>query len=108
LPREIHFLNAYAVSEQAAAHWYAPQAGWVVPLTEDLLQASISAKAQRLTDYRLKAPEIWLVLAVAGGAPSQGFDFRPQIDGRAIASPFDRTFFLSMIDGNVQEIGRAS
>ena len=33
LPLDINFVNAVAVSSEASAHWYAPQAGWIVPLT---------------------------------------------------------------------------
>lgn len=108
LPLEINFLNAVAVPNQEAAHWYAPQAGWVVALTEERLQASIDAKTCKLRAYQRTTPETWLVLVVAGGAPSQLFDIRHCIDQKTIHSPFNRTFLLSLIDGTVQELGNST
>jgi hypothetical protein len=108
LPREINFIHAFGVSNKAASHWYSPQAGWIVPLTEAILQACVETKSGKLSKYQSVAMECWLVLVVAGGAPSQGFDLRPQIDGTAIQSPFAQTYLLSLIDGTVQKLGISS
>lgn len=102
---DINFITAFALPSQATALWYSPQAGWVVPLTDEILQSCIEMKASKLSNYRSAAMECWLVLVVAGGAPSQGFDLRPNINGGAIRSPFDQTFLLSLIDSAVQRLG---
>jgi hypothetical protein len=108
LPPEINFINAFGVPNKAASHWYSPQAGWIVPLTEQILQGCVDAKSDKLSKYQSAAMESWLVLVVAGGAPSQGFDFRPRIDGAAVRSPFAQTHLLSLIDGTVQKLGVSS
>jgi hypothetical protein len=105
---DINFVTAFALPSQAPALWYSPQAGWVVPLTEGILQSCIDMKSSKLSKYRSAAMESWLVLVVAGGAPSQGFDLRPDINSRAIRSPFDQTFLLSLIDSAVHKLGVAS
>jgi len=106
LPSEIHFLNAYAVPDQECAHWYAPHAGWIAPLTEGILRSCIESKAVKLPLYQSVTQENWLVLVAAGGAPSQAFERKPDLCWEAIPSPFARTYLLSLIDGGVQEIGR--
>jgi hypothetical protein len=105
LPLEINFITAFGMPSMAASHWYSPQAGWVVPLTAQILQARVEAKSRKLSKYQSVARESWLVLVVAGCAPSQGFDFRPEIEGAVIQSAFAQTFFLSLIDGTVQKLG---
>ena len=105
LPPCITFMHILAVPSETMAHWHAPQAGWVAPLSEQVLQTCVDEKAAKLTKYRSAAPEIWLLLAVEGRAPSQFFDRRPDIRPDAIRSPFDRTYLLSLIEGTVQEVG---
>jgi hypothetical protein len=106
LPSVVHFVSAFSVPNLECAHWYAPQAGWIAPLTEAILQSSIETKAAKLASYRAVTSEIWLVLVAAGGAPSQAFERKPELCWEAIRSPFSRTFFVSLIDSDVHEIGK--
>ena len=105
LPSQISFINAFAVPNEDCAHWYAPQAGWVAPLTENLIGECITSKAKKLDSYQLAAQDSWLVLVVSGGAPSQAFEPAPDLAWKTIASPFTRTFLLSLMEGSVYEIG---
>jgi hypothetical protein len=107
LPHCIRFLRILAVPDPAMAHWTAPQAGWVAPLTEELVQACVDDKVGKLLHYRSVAPTTWLLIAVEGRAPSQFFDRRPNIRSEAIRSPFDATYLLNLIESSVQRLSFA-
>ncbi len=106
LPSQIGFINAFLVPSPDCAHWYAPQAGWVAPLTEKIISDSIGSKVTKLDSYRSAVQDSWLVLVVAGGAPSQAFEPAPDLAWETIVSPFARTFLLSVMEGRVYEIGK--
>ncbi|HSV35535.1 MAG TPA: hypothetical protein VLI46_08255 [Ramlibacter sp.] len=104
LPPEVHYLHILGVPTWEMAHWYVPQSGWVAPLEEELLQAAIDEKSSKLRDYRLAAPECWLLLASEGWSASQLFDGLPELRPEAIRSPFDRTYFFSAFEKFVLQL----
>lgn len=107
LPYEVTFLNMLGVPSAGMAHWSAPRAGWVAPLTVEALQARIDQKAPLLPKYTQRVVENWLLLVAEGNRPSQFFDTdtRSTFNASMISSPFARTFFYGHMGGTVFELG---
>jgi hypothetical protein len=88
----VTYVHVYRHPSHFKPHWLHADAGWVAPITLDLVQRAIQAKAARLHDYRQRVAEVWLLLAVYGRTPSQFFDTEIRFDPSAVRSPFDRTY----------------
>jgi hypothetical protein len=93
LPDEISFIHALGVPTFSMAHWSVARAGWVAPLTTAPLQARIDAKAELLQRYCAVTAETWLLIVADSMNPSSLIEIRSDFDGRAVASPFGKTFF---------------
>jgi hypothetical protein len=105
LPNAIVCINMFRFPTPGTAHWSSPRAGWVVPVTENLLQTRIDEKAPRLREYTKRVVENWLLLVAEGNKPSQLFEIPAGLNASAIASPFARTFYFSHMGGTVVELG---
>jgi len=105
-PEQLVFMNVLAVPDPAMAHWGAPRAGWVAPLSADFLQPYVDEKSRKFAQYRRVSEEVWLLLAIEGKAPSQLFE--PSGEIPVVTSPFDRTYLLSIFPGTVQLLTRAT
>ncbi|MET0657538.1 MAG: hypothetical protein ABW110_05200 [Steroidobacteraceae bacterium] len=105
LPREISFLNILAVPSWDMAHWHTPEAGWVAPLDESLLQAAVAEKANKLPEYQKAAQEVWLLLATGGRSASQFFEISPTLRTEDIQTPFSRTYYYAGFEGRVLRLG---
>ena len=105
LPDAITFVNMLGVPEPGMAHWSSPSAGWVSPLTSEVLQARVDEKAARLTKYRERAERNWLVLVSDGAKPSQFFEPPTREQPSMVVSPFDRTFYFARFKSLVMELG---
>lgn len=88
----ISYLHMYHQPQSMRPHWIHMEAGWVAPLTLELVQSAIDRKVERLPAYRLRTSEVWLLLAVGGMTPSQFFDTELQFTPSEIRSSFDRTY----------------
>ena len=104
LPCEIVALNMLGVERAEMGHWYAPRAGWVVPLAIEALQARVDGKAAKLASYKAKISENWLLIVSEGNKPSQFFSVESGFNRSAVVSPFTRTFYGRM-EGVVIELG---
>lgn len=105
LPDAISFVNMLGVPEPEMAHWSSPSAGWVAPMTCEVLQARIDEKAALLAKYAKRVRTNWLVLASDGGRPSQFFDPPTLEAASAVVSSFDRTFYFARFRSLVIELG---
>jgi hypothetical protein len=105
LPREVSFVRVWAGTPLTRSNWWSPLAGWVSPLSQDLVQKAIDVKASKLAAYRSRTATVWLLVSSAGDGPSQYFEPDPTFDVRSIVSPFDRTFLLSQFPAKVWELG---
>jgi len=105
LPEQIAFMQVLAVPDQTMADWWAPQAGWVAPLIAEFLQPSVDEKSRKIEQYRQVIEEVWLLLAIEGKGPSQLFE--PSGEIPVVASPFDRTYLLSIFPRSLQLLPRA-
>lgn len=74
--------------------WQISEASWVAPLTSEILQERVEAKARCLPSYRLKGyAEYWLLICADPMNPACRFDPARDFDPKKVISPFDRTFF---------------
>jgi hypothetical protein len=105
LPDAINVVNMLAVPEPGVAHWSAPSAGWVAPMTREVLQTRVDEKAALLAKYRERIKTNWLVLVSDGARPSQFFEPPTREHASAVVSPFDRTFYFARFDSLVIELG---
>lgn len=106
LSEAITYVRMLGVLEPSMAHWTVPAAGWVVPMTETVLQASINEKATLLPRYTERVEKNWLLLIAGGTKPSQFFDAPSSAVASAVFSPFARTFYFARMTGTVIELGR--
>lgn len=105
LPEAINMVNMLGVPEAGMAHWSSPSAGWVAPMTNEILQAGVNKKAALLHKYVQRVTKNWLLLVSDGAKPSQLFELPTKEVALAVVSPFDRTFYLSRFKGVVLELG---
>lgn len=66
-----------------------------------LIQAAIDDKADKLDAYRLKCPEVWL-LVVGSSGTGASLDIAAAEDD--FVSPFDRTVFLELYQGRCRAL----
>lgn len=92
-------VHIYRHPESFTPHWLAARAGWIAPLTFELIQSRINEKASRIDSYRAAISEVWLLIGVHGTDPSQFFDFNTEGLEGVFRSPFDRTYFLDRFLG---------
>lgn len=105
LPRQVSALHMLALPQWSMALWTVPEAGWVTPLTEEILQAQVDEKAGKLAQYRRVASEVWLVMATLGSTAAQLFEIAPEFKPDLIRSPFDRTYYVDGFVGKVYRLG---
>ncbi|MFQ5428149.1 MAG: hypothetical protein ACE5EZ_04120 [Thermodesulfobacteriota bacterium] len=105
LPEEISFIHALGVPSYEMAHWGVARAGWVAPLTIQVLQTRIKEKAKKLFEYQRVTPENWLVIISFNSRPSQMFSVPSEFDPSGIISPFDKTFYYAYPDRKLIELG---
>lgn len=87
-------IHIYRQPQNFPPHWLVTTAGWIAPLTPELIQSRIDEKAGRIGSYREAMAEVWLVIGIRGTDPSQFFDYNTEGLGGTFRSPFDRTYFL--------------
>ena len=102
----VQSVRIWAGTPVTRSQWTAPLAGWVSPLSQDIVQRAVDQKAARLPAYRARTSTVWLLVATAGDGPSQYFEPDPMFHPSSIVSPFDRTFLLCQFQGTVVELGR--
>ncbi len=108
LPDAINFVNMLGVPEPGMAHWSAPSAGWVAPMTSEILQARVDEKAALLPKYSTRVKTNWLLLVSDGAKPSQFFEPPTKEHASAVVSPFDRTFYFARFKSLVIELGAST
>jgi hypothetical protein len=108
LPDAINFVSLLGVSEPCMARWSAPSAGWVAPMTSEILQSRVDEKAALLPKYRRRVTTNWLLLVSDGAKPSQFFEPPTKERASAIVSPFDRTFYFARFKSLVIELGTST
>jgi hypothetical protein len=95
------YLNVLPVPAESMSHWCVARAGWVAPLTSQVIQAAIEEKNRKVSMYRQHFDELWLLLATDTGKPSQMFAFDVPTTNEGLTSLFDRTYLFRIFPGAV-------
>lgn len=103
-PEAVTYMQMLGVPELRMAHWTVPKAGWVAPMTDNVLQTSINEKAALWPGYSQRVATNWLLLVGGGAKPSQFFDLPSAAVASALSSPFARTFYFARMQGIVVEL----
>lgn len=93
------FIQIYRQPDSIAPHWLALSAGWLAPLTAELVQSRIDEKASYIASYRAAFSEVWLLIGVRGADPSQSFGFDTEGLEGTFRCPFDRAYFFDGFSG---------
>jgi hypothetical protein len=65
-PEEVPHLRVHRFDDNGSASWTHSDAEWGRPLTPSQIQLEIDRKAQLVSRYRTRVPEVWLLLGVDG------------------------------------------
>jgi hypothetical protein len=90
----VAFITVLPVDEAEHGRWNVARAGWVAPLTNKHLAPIVERKNARYATYKRHLDQVWLLIAIDGGAPSQMFDLKTPVNLASLGSDFDKTFFL--------------
>jgi len=89
----VYFIHIQKVPDKQFARWTVSRAGLVATLTQRHLQNAINRKKEKLNEYRVKAYEIWLLMFIDRGRPSQMLQTPQNFPLESLSSPFDKTFY---------------
>lgn len=95
LPESVSLIHLTTVNDDMDTHWHCASAGWAMQDCGQLLQDSISKKAEKIGDYMKSCESCWLLL-VADSKPS-GFIHPDQKSLlRTYDSPFSKTYMMDL------------
>jgi hypothetical protein len=100
LSGSVDIIHTSRVPERLAL-WTVARPGLVANLTPKRLQEEIDKKASKITAYKNRAAEIWLLIVVDRTRSSQKFCAAPDFPLNSISSPFAKTFYYDLIHGEV-------
>jgi hypothetical protein len=89
----VYFIHTERVRELRFAHWTVVKAGLVATLSPEYLQAEIEKKAKKISTYRKKSGEIWLLMVADPTQLSQKFSIQADFPMGSVSSPFTKTFY---------------
>jgi hypothetical protein len=95
------FISTWKVPELRFARWSPNSAGLVSTLTPARLQEEIDKKASRISVYKKRAEDIWLLIVADRTRPSQKFSVMPNFPLDSISSPFAKTFYYGYASDEV-------
>lgn len=97
------FISAQRVPELRFARWSPTNnsVGFVSTLTPERLQEEIDKKASRISAYKKRAEEIWLLIVADRTRSSQKFSVMPDFPLDSISSPFAKTFYYGYVSDEV-------
>jgi hypothetical protein len=89
------FISTWRVPERRFARWIPTNnsVGLVYTLTPKRLQEEIDKKASRISVYKQRAEEIWLLIVADRTRSSQKFSVMTDFPLDTISSPFAKTFY---------------
>jgi|ERR1035441_7117056 hypothetical protein len=104
------FISARRVPELRFARWFSTNnsVGMVSPLTPERLQEEIDKKAPKISAYKKRAEEIWLLIVADSTRSSQMFSVKPDFPVDSVSSPFTRTFYYGYAAEGVIDLTKKS
>lgn len=104
LPREVSYLSVRRNKVSTKNLWVSTRGAFVPTLTPLDLQNRIEEKEGKLTYYRQKCSQVWLLTVAHGLEPSTFGELAPEIEEFSFETSFDRVFFLHHADELVFEL----
>jgi hypothetical protein len=104
-PEEITRIRIHRNRFRSRALWSVPRAAFIPRLDVQLVQHRIDAKNERVTVYREKSREVWLVMVhTLHFSPASSFGYSRKTLDHTYHSYFDRTFLLNLFDRRSHEL----
>jgi hypothetical protein len=104
LPREVSYLSIRRKRILSKNLWVPTRGAFVPTLTPLDLQKRIEEKEDRVTSYRQKCSQVWLLIVANGFEPSTFGELAPEIEDFSFETNFDRVFFLHHADELIFEL----
>jgi hypothetical protein len=106
LPPQISAVHFKYVDNPKSVLWAVSRSTMVPHLSADQIQATVDEKADKLTEYRTRCSEVWLLIVADGGAPSSISDLPADNADHVYTSSFDRLFFFDDFSDTIKELRR--
>jgi len=104
LPPEVSFLSIRRKKIFSKNLWDSTRGASVPTLTPPDLQKRIHEKEGKITSYRQKCSQVWLLMVANGLEPSTHCELAPEVEGFQFETDFDRVFFLHHADELIVEL----
>jgi hypothetical protein len=104
LPQEVSSLSIRRKEIFTKNLWVSTRASFIPTLTPLDLQKRIQEKEDKVSSYREKCSQVWLLIVANGLEPSTFCKLAPEIEGFRFETDFDRVFFLHYADELVVEL----
>lgn len=103
-PEEICHVGAWRLPGEDRSLFTSPGAAYVPKLTKNDIERTLVQKEPKISNYRKKCDEIWLVINCDGGQLSTVFEHDDSVLLEEFYSDFDRAFLLRHVAGRVHEL----
>ncbi|MGE0082706.1 MAG: hypothetical protein AB7U81_15615 [Thiohalomonadaceae bacterium] len=104
LPAEVHDIEMHRRNDIPVHNITAPDATFVPDLAKEDIQRAVSAKEPKLSAYREKADQVWLVVTIDSGSMATWYSDKDPGVYSGYSSEFDRVFVLWVVSGSVREL----
>ena len=104
MPWEVSYLSIRRKRILSKNLWVSTRGAFIPTLTPLDLQNRIEEKEGKLTSYRQKCSQVWLLIVANGLEPSTFGELAPEIEEFSFETSFDRVFFLHHVDELVVEL----
>lgn len=86
------------------SHFNAPSATWIGMLSSTDILRVLQSKECKISSYRKRCTEVWLLISMNTQAMSTWFELDPDVLLQKFDTRFDRVFILSNFQGQVYEL----
>lgn len=104
LPWEVNSLSIRRKKILSKNLWVPTRGAFVPTLTPLDLQKRIEEKEGKVTSYRQKCSQVWLLMVAHGFEPSTHCELAPEVERFQFETDFDRVFFLHHADELIVEL----
>ncbi len=104
LPPEVSFLSIRRKKIFSKNLWDSTRGASIPTLIPLDLQKRIHEKEGKITSYRQKCSQVWLLMVANGFEPSTHCELAPEVERFQFETDFDRVFFLHHADELIVEL----
>lgn len=103
-PEEIYQVGSWNLPGAQGPFFTSPSAAFVPTLESDDIVRALSSKESKLSRYRLRCKEVWLLINFDGGQLSTFFEHDEKVVQQSYLSGFDRVFLLRHVGNKLHEL----